>query len=156
MYYNAGGLELRVNSCCQGTCCSSHSGLSAILRHKKEVQKNYSHIAVFPHLTPDFLEPGSRNCWKRRELTLYVCACEYCRPSPNGNTTRQGVKFPLQNVILWCEGKLCPSCLPSLERSLLVFFRPTAFAFGRSRAPLAITARRERARPWHQGAKTIH
>lgn len=122
MYYNAGGLELRVNSCWQGTCCSSHSGLSAILRHKKEVQKFTATSPFPPHLTPDSLEPGSRNCWKRRELTLFVYACEYCRPSPTGNTTRQGVKFPLQNVILWCEGKLCPSCLPSLERSLLVFF----------------------------------
>ena len=32
----------------KGTCCSSPSGLSAILRHKKEVQKNYSHIVIFP------------------------------------------------------------------------------------------------------------
>lgn len=46
----------------QGTCCFRPSGLSAILRHKKEVQQLQPHRR-FPHLTPHSFDCG--RCFKR-------------------------------------------------------------------------------------------
>ena len=54
-------------------------------------------------------------------LNSPYCSCPWISSAVfNGNTTRQGVKFPLQNMILWCGGKLCPSCLSG---AACLFFR---------------------------------
>lgn len=65
------------------------SGLSAILRHKKEVQKLEPH-RHFPHLTPESNDIDILRDWKINGLTVELLL-EGSQLSPAGNTTRQGV-----------------------------------------------------------------
>lgn len=122
------------------------SGLSAILRHKKEVQKLEPH-RHFPHLTPWSFHTDRLGGGKLNGLTLQLLPVKVVsRPQP---VTRPDRAWKFRSKIGSCDVEVkCPSCFSGaaclFSRSHRIRLRSGA------RTARAFMARRQRARSGRQ------